>query len=84
MDLGSIIITLASLLGGGGAVLFLREWQWLRHCRYIHDQAVLRGQDPDPAVMIEVAHEGRPNLVPRKKPALPAAPKSTTTKTLAV
>jgi uncharacterized iron-regulated membrane protein len=43
---------------GGGVVYFFRELIWLKHCRYLHDQAVARGQDPDPEKLIEAARGG--------------------------
>jgi hypothetical protein len=42
----------------GRAVVVVSDWLWLRHCRYIHDQAVERGQNPDPEKMIQAASEG--------------------------
>jgi uncharacterized iron-regulated membrane protein len=51
--------TIASIVGTGGVALFFRELIWLRHCRYLHDQAVARGQDPDPAQLIQAARGGR-------------------------
>lgn len=59
MELVPAIVAVASLIGGGGVVYFFRELIWLRHCRYLHDQAVARGQDPDPAQLIQAARGGR-------------------------
>ena len=42
-----------------GVALVIRERMWLRHCRYLHDQAVKRGQNPDPAQLIQAARGGR-------------------------
>jgi hypothetical protein len=50
----------AVVVGAGGAIaLIIRERMWLRHCRYLHDQAVARGRDPDPAELIKAARGGR-------------------------
>jgi hypothetical protein len=43
----------------GGIAVVIRELIWLRHCRYLHDQAVARGRDPDPAELIKAARGGR-------------------------
>ena len=76
MDPGPIIVVVASLLSGGGVAYFLRELIWLRHCRYLHDQAVARGQDPDPAKLIEAARGGRLlQIRERARQALTGAPK---------
>jgi hypothetical protein len=47
------------ILGAGGIALLVREWLWLRYCRYVHEAAVLRGQNPDPEKMIKAARKGR-------------------------
>jgi hypothetical protein len=70
-----IAAVLSVILGAGGAALLLREWLWLRFCRYVHDKAVERGQNPKPEVIIEAARDGRLGH-PRKQRELPAAPKS--------
>ena len=49
----------SAIVGAGGATLVIREWQWLRFCRYVHDAAEARGQDPDPENVIKAAAEGR-------------------------
>jgi len=43
----------------GGVFYFFGQLIWLRHCRYLHDSAVARGQDPDPAQLIQAARGGR-------------------------
>jgi hypothetical protein len=43
----------------GGAFYFFGQLIWLKHCRYLHDQAVARGRDPDPAELIKAARGGR-------------------------
>jgi hypothetical protein len=65
----------SSIVGTGGMALVIREWLWLRYCRYIHDQAVARKQDPDAAEMIRAASGGRLGHSP-KRPALPSPLKS--------
>jgi hypothetical protein len=47
------ILAAASLIA-----LVIRERMWLRHCRYLHDQAVARGQNPDPAQLTLAARGG--------------------------
>jgi hypothetical protein len=54
-----IVAALYVIAGAGGIAVLIREWLWLRHCRYLHDQAVLRGQNPDPAELIKAASRGR-------------------------
>ena len=54
-----IAAVLYVIAGAGGVALLIREWLWLRHCRYLHDQAVLRGQNPDAAELIKAASRGR-------------------------
>ena len=68
------VLGVASLISGGGLVyLFLRELIWLRHCRYLHDQAVARGQDPDPEKLIEAARGGTLQRLAERLP-LPRKP----------
>jgi hypothetical protein len=73
VEFGPVIVAVASLLGGGGIYLFLRELIWLRHCRYLHDQAVERGQDPDPAQLIQAARGGTLQRLAERLP-LPRKP----------
>jgi hypothetical protein len=49
----------AILAAASVIALVIRERMWLRYCRYLHDQAVARGQDPDPAELIQAARGGR-------------------------
>jgi hypothetical protein len=52
-------ISLIVIGTSGAAALIIRELIWLRYCRYLHDQAVARGRDPDPAELIKAARGGR-------------------------
>jgi hypothetical protein len=70
-----IAAVVSVILGAGGIALLIRYWLWLRFCRYVHDKAVERGQDPDPERIIQAARLGRPSNSP-KQPELPAAPES--------
>jgi hypothetical protein len=59
MEVVSVVAAAVSvILGAGGVALLAREWLWLRYCRYLHNQAVLRGQNPDPAELIKAASRG--------------------------
>lgn len=76
MEMGPALLAAASIVtGGGGITLIIREWLWLRFCRYVHDQAVERKQNPKPEVIIQAAREGRRSRSPAQR-ALDAAPKS--------
>jgi hypothetical protein len=59
MDLVSLITTVLSVVvGAGGATLLIREWLWLRYCRYLYDQAISHGQNPDVEEIIKAASGG--------------------------
>jgi len=59
----------------GGVFYFFGQLIWLRHCRYLHDSAVARGQDPDPAQLIQAARGGRLQQAPeRVKQAITGKP----------
>jgi hypothetical protein len=70
-----ITAVLSVVVGAGGATLLIREWLWLRYCRYIHDVAVVKGQKPDPVEVIRAASMGMIGRSP-KTPALPPPDKS--------
>ncbi len=69
-----IVAVISVVLGAGGVAVFLREWLWLRFCRYVHDQAVERGHNPKPEVIIQAAREGRLGGSPKQR-QLTAPPK---------
>jgi hypothetical protein len=76
MDLVPLITAVLSVVvGAGGATLLIREYPWLRYCRYVHDVAVVKGQNPDPEKMIRAASAGRLGRS-SNRPALPSSPKS--------
>jgi hypothetical protein len=58
LDLVWAILAAATVIA-----LVIREHMWLRYCRYLHDQAVARGQNPDPAEQIRAARGGRAQQV---------------------
>ena len=77
MDGVPAVVAAVSILAGGGTTFIIREWLWLRFCRYVHDGAVERGQNPKPEVIIEVAAEGRLGRRSPKQPELSAGRDST-------
>jgi hypothetical protein len=81
MELLPLIITTASVVGTSGAVaLIIRERMWLRHNRYLHDQAVALGQDPDPVQLIQAARAGRLQQVTEQvREAITGKPKASPT-----
>jgi hypothetical protein len=52
------IVAVATVIVGG-IVPVVRDRMWLRHYRYLHDQAVARGQDPDPVQLTQASRAGR-------------------------
>jgi hypothetical protein len=76
MELVPAILTTASLICGS-VVLVIRERMWLRHARYLHDQAVARGQDPDPVLLIRATRAGRiQQAAEQVRPAITGKPNS--------
>jgi hypothetical protein len=57
MELLPLIAAVASVFAGAwiATALLLCYLLWLRFCRYIHDAAVNRNQDPDPEKIIKAA-----------------------------
>jgi hypothetical protein len=55
-----IIVAVAWIIAkaAGPTAEVIQEWLRLRYRRYLHDQAVARGQDPDPVEMIRADSEG--------------------------
>ena len=74
MALISIIAAVVSVITGG-ITLVISKWLWLRYCRYVHDQAVARGQNPNPVQMIREAGDGFSDRSARS-PALRSPPKT--------
>jgi hypothetical protein len=68
-----IAAVLYIIAGVGGIAFLIREWLWLRHCRYLHDQAAKRGQDPDPEKLIQAARGGTLQRLAERLP-LPRKP----------
>jgi hypothetical protein len=64
----------AALTAAAVIALVIRERMWLRHCRYLHDQAVKRGQNPDPAQLIQAARGGRLQQAAEQVQRSPASP----------
>jgi hypothetical protein len=56
-----LITAVVSVIAGAwvAAALLLREWLWLRYCRWVHDVAVVKGLNPDPEKIIKAASQGR-------------------------
>ena len=60
----ALLAAVASVVGARGLTPLLRDWLWLRYCRYIYGDAVKRGLNPKPEQMIQFAGNGRPDLPP--------------------
>jgi hypothetical protein len=59
-----VAVAYVTARAAGPAADLIRDWLRYRYRRYLHDQAVARGQDPDPVEMIRADSEG-----PSSRPA---------------